>query len=162
MSIHHIDPRSQLSDIEARLAQFERWVSAGSVLSFVLALSSYGILEALWSRCSQAVRDEVWATGTWGSSLLEESLNDKGDGRLSAFTVSTAEALLDAITAHGGFRIPIWSTCSAAFPRSIWSSTRKEPEGGGLKLFPSVVALKVKEWKGSTPSTYDTETGVGV
>jgi hypothetical protein len=37
----------QLSDIEARLAQFERWVSAGSVLSFVLALSSYGILEAL-------------------------------------------------------------------------------------------------------------------
>jgi hypothetical protein len=44
MSIPDVDPRTQLDDFEARLARFERWVSAGSALGFVLALSSYGML----------------------------------------------------------------------------------------------------------------------
>jgi hypothetical protein len=31
-----------------------------------------------------------------------------------------------------------------------------------LKLFPSVVTLKVKEWKGPTPSTYGVKTEIEV
>jgi hypothetical protein len=47
MSIPHDDPRTHLSDIEARLTRFEQWVSAASALGFVFALSSYGMLGTL-------------------------------------------------------------------------------------------------------------------
>jgi hypothetical protein len=38
----------------------------------------------------------------------------------------------------------------------------KSLRGTRLKLFPSVVNLKVKEWKGPTPRKYDTETAAEV
>jgi hypothetical protein len=47
MSIPHDDPRTHLSDIEARLTRFEHWVNAASALGLVFALSSYGMLGTL-------------------------------------------------------------------------------------------------------------------
>jgi hypothetical protein len=38
----------------------------------------------------------------------------------------------------------------------------KSLKGTRLKLFSSAVTLKVKEWNGPTPATYDTETAAEV
>ena len=47
MSNANVSPQVQLSDIEALLAQFERWACITSAFSLILTLSAYGILAGM-------------------------------------------------------------------------------------------------------------------
>jgi hypothetical protein len=59
-------------------------------------------------------------------------------------------------------KYPLYHTTSVGYLEVCGLRPEKSLRGARLKLFPSAVTLEVKEWKGPTPSTYSTETGIEV